>query len=316
MHAIDTPAPAGGAAAHDGQAPRAGADDAIERYAAPTGLREALAALAAPGGATVLAGGTDLMPRQRAQRVRWAPTLLNIRRVAGLADLTLEPQALRLGALVTLATLRRDAQVQAHAPLLAVAADHFASDQVRNAATLGGNVCHASPAGDTLPPLLALDAQLELASLGADGAIVRRVLPIDGFFTGPGRTQRAPDELLLAVRVPLARGERIARFVKAGTRPALDISAVSVAFVALRARDGALRDVRIVLGAVAPVPLRARAAEALLEGRVPDAALVEAAAASAAGEARPIDDVRASAWYRTELVRNLTKRILDDAARS
>jgi len=286
--------------------------EGVERYLAPTRLAPALAALAQPGGATVLAGGTDLMPQGRAGKVRPAHTLLNIRRVEGLDGVALEADALVLGALVTVATLQSHPWVREHAPLLAEAADHFASAQVRNAATLGGNLCNASPAGDTAPALLALDAEVELSALAGDGTVTTRRLPLDGFFTGPGRTQRQPGELLTAVRVPLGSGARLGRFFKSGTRPALDISAVAIAFAATRDAQGRLAGVRLVLGAVGPTPLRARRAEALLEGRVVDAALADAAAEAAAAEATPIDDVRASAWYRRELVRNLTRRMLTD----
>ena len=137
---------------------------AAERYLAPTTLAQALAALAAPGGTTVLAGGTDLMPQNNAGRVKAAATLLNIRRVQGLSAVALDGDALVIGALATLAALQRNALVCAQAPLLVESIDHFASDQIRNMATLGGNLCNASPAGDTLTPLLALDAQVELAS--------------------------------------------------------------------------------------------------------------------------------------------------------
>jgi|CXWL01.1.fsa_nt_gi CO/xanthine dehydrogenase FAD-binding subunit len=287
---------------------------AIQRYLAPADLVQALAALADSGGATVLAGGTDLMPQVRAGRVPPARTLLNIRRVAGLDAIVLEGGRLHLGALTTVATLLTHPLVRAHAPLLALAADHFASDQIRNAATVGGNICNASPAGDLLTPLLALDAEVELASLAGDGSVARRVLPIDGFFTAPGRTQRRADELLTAVRVPVAPRGQISRYYKTGTRPALDISAISIAFAAQRDDAGRLSGVRLALGAVGPTPLRARRTEGLLEGQPPAPALAARAADCAASEAKPIDDVRASAWYRLELVRNMTRRMLDDVA--
>jgi CO/xanthine dehydrogenase FAD-binding subunit len=289
--------------------------EAVERYLAPAQLRQALAVLSQPGGATVLAGGTDLMPQAQAGRLHAAGTLLNICRIAELQALTLDADGtLVLGALVTLTRLRRDPLVRAHAPLLADAAEHFASEQIRNAATLGGNLCNASPAGDTLTPLLALNAEVELARLADDGAVGTRRLPIDGFFTGPGRTRRAADELVLAVRVLAPKPGAVSRFHKAGTRPALDISPISIAFAAVRDAAGGLGGVRIALGAVAPTPMRAHRAEALLEGCRLDAGSAAGAAAAAAEECRPIDDVRASAWYRRELVRNLLQRMLDDVA--
>ena len=287
--------------------------NSIERYLAPTGLVQALAVLAGPGGAVVLAGGTDLMPQSHAGRFKDAATLLNIRRIHGLDAIAMDAGALRLGTLVTFAQLQAHPLVREHAPILTEAADHFASQQIRNCATLGGNICNASPAGDTLPPLLALDAELELASLTKTGAVTTRRVSIDGFFTGPGRSQRQPNELLTAVRVPVATGNRVSRFHKSGTRPALDISTIAIAFAAQRDSAGRLHGVRLALGAVAPTPMRARRAEALLEGKVLDAALAEAAAQATAAEAQPIDDVRASAWYRKELLHNVTRRMLSHA---
>jgi CO/xanthine dehydrogenase FAD-binding subunit len=289
--------------------------DAIERYLAPRALRQALAVLAQPGGATVLAGGTDLMPQSHAGRVRPAPTLLNIRRIDGLDTVALDGASLVLGTLVTVTTLLHHPLVSQHAPLLTEVADRFASVQIRNAATVGGNLCNASPAGDTLTPLLALDGEAELARLADDGAVLTRRVPLADFFAGPGRTARAAGELLTAVRVPVATPQLVTRFYKGGTRPALDISTISIA-LATRRDAGVLRSVRLALGAVAPVPLRARHAEALLEGQPLDPARALAAARAAAEQdARPIDDVRASAWYRRELVRNMTQRMLDDVAR-
>lgn len=286
--------------------------EAVEQVVAPTTLLEALQVLARDPEALILAGGTDLMPQSRAGRVRRARTLLNIRRVEGLGDARLDGGTLRLGTLFTVAGLLTHPLVAEHAPLLVPCADHFASDQIRNAATIGGNVNNASPAGDTLTPLLALDAEVELASLDAAGAVTTRRVALGDFITGPGRTTRAPGELLTAVCLPCHRGPRLDRFYKGGTRPALDISTISIALAARRGDRGQWLDVRLALGAVAATPIRARHAEALLEGNVPTAPLVTQAALCASEEASPIDDVRASAWYRRELVRNMTKRMLDD----
>jgi CO/xanthine dehydrogenase FAD-binding subunit len=284
---------------------------AIEHYFAPTTLDEALA-LMREGGATVLAGGTDLMPQANAGRVEFQPTLLNIRRVSELAGVSNDGEAIRIGALVSVTELMEDALVRSRLPVLVEAADHFASDQLRNAATVGGNVCNASPAGDLLVPLLVLDAEVELASMHGGAREIRRV-PLREFFTGPGRTVRRAAELLAAIRVPRAPEGFVARFCKFGTRPALDISAVSIGIGCAR-RGGVLRDVRVAFGAVAPVPMRAPRTEAALEGREPTARTFAEAADVAHDEVRPISDVRASEWYRRELIRNLTRRVLNDVA--
>ena len=284
----------------------------VERYLAPTRLQQALAALGGPGGAIVLAGGTDLMPQSHAGKLRRAPLLLNIRRVEGLDSIRVEGRTLVIGTLVTVTQAMRSELVRRHAPLLAAVGEKFASEQVRNAATIGGNVCNASPAGDLLTPLLALDAELELARLAGDGGTLTRRVAVAEFFTGPGRTQRAGDELLTALRVPCAGADQLARFYKGGTRQALDISTISIALVARPGADRRWHGVRLALGAVAPVPMRARGAEALLEGTAPDAASIAAAAAAAVADAHPIDDVRASAWYRRELLHNMVQRMLED----
>jgi len=285
--------------------------DGIERYAAPTRLAEALELLR-EGGVTILAGGTDLMPQSHAGKVRFGRVLMNVRRVSELAGIERDASAVRIGALVTIQELLESRLVRERLPLLAEAADRFASEQVRNAGTVGGNVCNASPAGDTLVPLLVLDAEVELARK-PNGAIESRRLPLAQFLVGPGRTRRAPDELLTAIVVPAPPPGFVAHFHKHGTRPALDISTVSVAAGGVR-RDGRLEGVRVAFGAVAPVPLRGYATERALEGVPIDAARIARAAETAVAEARPISDVRASAWYRGELVRNLTKRVLAHVA--
>ncbi|NMG43762.1 xanthine dehydrogenase family protein subunit M [Aromatoleum toluvorans] len=285
----------------------------LERYAAPQSLDEALGILQ-QGEVTILAGGTDLMPQTKAGRIAFKPTLMNIGRVAGLKGVTLDGGHLRIAALTTISELLRDPLVAQHAPVLAEACDHFASDQIRNAGTLGGNINNASPAGDTLVPLIVLDAEVELASK-PNGSVSTRRMPLAEFFTGPGRTKRAGNELLTAVRIPLPKPGHVARFYKFGTRPALDISTISIGIAGIK-RDGALTDTRVAFGAVAPTPVRAPRTEAALEGRRLDSDAIEAAAGAARDEVNPIDDVRASAWYRKELIHNMTKRMLDHVAQA
>ena len=285
---------------------------ALETYRTPHSLDEAAEILRA-GNVTVLAGGTDVMPQSRIGKLKLQPVLMSLRGVPELKGIREEGGVVRLGALVTISELLENTLVRERLKVLWQACDHFASDQIRNAATVGGNLCNASPAGDTLVPLLALDARAVLASK-PNGKLHQRRVPLAEFFTGPGRTVRTGAELLAAVEVPLPPKGAVGEFYKHGTRPGLDISAIAIAFAARR--DGkALRDVRVAFGAVAPTPIRAPRTEAALEGRVPDEQTLEAAASAALGEVHPISDLRASDWYRRELIHNMLKRVVNNACK-
>ncbi len=283
----------------------------IERYCVPKSLAEA-ASLLREGPATILAGGTDLSVQSRGGDLQIAPTLVNIRRVAELAGISREGQRFRIGALTTVTDILQSPAVNEHLAVLARAADCFASNQIRNMATIGGNICNASPAGDMIVPLMLLDAEVELASW-AEGALALRSMPLAEFFLGPGKTRREPGELLAAVHVPVPGAEFTAGFEKFGTRPALDISIVSVGIGGSKAKGG-LENPRVVFGAVAPVPMRGVQTEAAIEGRTLDPPTIAAIARTAESEVRPITDVRASGWYRKRLVRQLTERLLHHAA--
>jgi len=279
----------------------------IESYKAPKSLEEA-AEILRGGNVTVLAGGTDLMPQSQAGRLQFQPVLMNVRHVPELNGIAEQGAAVRIGALVTVTELLESALVRERLNLLWQACDHFASDQIRNAATIGGNLCNASPAGDTLVPLLALDATVVLASK-PNGTLQSRRVPLAQFLLGPGRTCRTSAELLAAVEVPLPPAGFAGVFYKHGSRPGLDISTISIA-IGARLDGGKLRDVRVAFGAVAPTPIRAPRTEAALEGRAPDAATLEAASQVALQEVRPISDLRGSDWYRRELIHNMLKRAL------
>ncbi len=280
----------------------------IATYAAPRSLDEAVSLLRA-GDVTILAGGTDLMPQSQSGKAVFKPTLMNIRRIPELSGITESGGVIRLGALTTVTDLLYSALIRERFNALWQACDHFASDQIRNAATIGGNICNASPAGDTLTPLLALGARVVLAGK-PNGSVARRTLPLAEFLVGPGRTAREPTELLEAVEIPTPPAGFFSAFFKFGTRPALDISVISIGFGAVR--DGRkLTRVRIAFGAVAPTAIRAPATESTLEGRALDAATIDTAVAAAINETNPISDVRASAWYRRELVGNMLRRMLE-----
>jgi xanthine dehydrogenase FAD-binding subunit len=279
----------------------------VERYIAAKTLEDALEAIA-QGDATVVAGGTDVMPQSQAGRLKLGRTLVNIRRIAKLEGVTREGDEIRLGPLTTIASLAEHPLVQEHAKVLVKAADVFASQQIRNMGTVGGNICNASPAGDMLVPLMLLDAVIELRTKND-----MRRMKLEEFFTGPGKSQRKPNELLTAIFLPIPKTGFTARFEKFGTRPALDISTVSVGIAGVMA-NGSLTHVRAAFGAVAPTPIRGRATEQALEGKKLDAAAIASAAKAAQEEVRPISDVRATDWYRRELIHNLTRKALEDVA--
>ena len=281
--------------------------NAIERYQAPRSLGAA-AGILRHGNVTVLAGGTDLMPPTQSGKLQFQPLLMNVRHVPELKGIAEQGGVVRIGALVTISELLESARVRERLGLLWQACDHFASDQIRNAATLGGNVCNASPAGDTLVPLLALDARVVLAAK-PNGALETRRVPLGEFLLGPGRTCRTSAELLVAIEVPLPPAGFAGEFYKHGTRPGLDISAISIAAGARR-EGKLLRDVRIAFGAVAPTPIRAPHAEALLEGSECNEKILQAASRAALEDVRPISDIRASDWYRRELIQNMLNRVL------
>ena len=283
--------------------------ETMTTYLAPRRLDEALQEMA-DGDATVLCGGTDLAPQTESGARQYKSKLLNIRRIEGLGSIEAKGGEIRVGATVTVGEIRRSAVLADIAPVLVEAAERFASEQIRNAASVGGNICNASPAGDMIPPLLVLGAAVELACWRG-GAVVTRRVPLEQFFVSPGKTVMLAQELLTAVVFDRPSADFVARFRKSGPRPALEISTVSVALGA-RVAGGRLSDVRVAMGSVAPTPLRARHVEAALEGKPLDAPTIAAAVAATAQDAKPIDDVRASAWYRGHLVKVFVQEVLND----
>lgn len=280
----------------------------ITTYLAPRSLEEAVKAMVA-GDVTVFCGGTDLTPQTDSGARRYSANLMNIRRIEGMSGIAEKDGSIRIGALTTVTEIRRDPLIAEVAPILAEAAEHFASDQIRNAASVGGNLCNASPAGDMINPLLVLDAVVELASW-ANGAMQMRTVPLDKFFTGPRKSVKKPEELLTAVVFKKPAADFVGWFRKSGPRPALEISTVSVG-IGGNLAGGVFRNVRVAMGSVAPTPLRARNVEAALEGKPLDAETIRAAVAATRTDATPIDDVRASAWYRGHLVEVFTEEVLN-----
>lgn len=285
----------------------------IQHYFAPTGIDDAVRLLVR-GDTTVLAGGTDLMPQNTRGARGFQPALLNISRVRELKGIGTREDMIRVPALTTVTEILSSDLLREEAPILPEVADRFAAGQIRNSATIGGNVCNASPAGDMIIPLLLLDATVYMASW-ADEALELETVPLCDFFTGPGQTVLRPGQMLSCVRFEAPPDDFVARFEKFGTRPALDISVVSVG-VAGRLENGALKDARVALGAVAPTPLRATRTEAVIEGKVLTDELIAQAVETVKDEISPISDVRATAWYRKELVGVYLRRLLHDVSQA
>lgn len=276
--------------------------------ASPRTLGDALDLLAQGGGAwRPLAGGTDLMVQIAGEIGDPPEKVLDIWALDELRGISVEEGALVIGALTTYAEIRQSAVVAEVLPALAGAAATIGAAQIQNRGTIGGNVVNASPAGDTLPLLLATDAVMVLGSTRGE-----RNVAAGEFWPSYRTTARADDELLLRLRIPLIAGREV-RFRKVGTRRAQAISKVVMA-LAWRIETGsaAWRDVRLAVGSVAATTIRVPAAEAALEGAAPTRETAAAAADALAGAITPIDDVRSTADYRRAVAARVLHRLVRD----
>ncbi len=272
----------------------------------PASVADAVALAARLGeSARFVAGGTDLVIQMA--RGRAAPAhLIDITRLPGLDGIVDGGDAIVIGALTTHKSIERHPPFQQGLIALVEAARVIGGHQVRNIATVGGNIVNASPAADLVPALLVLDAEAILVSEAGE-----RTVALDGFLIGPGRIDRRTGELLRAVRFARPAPFSATAFLKAGRRKAMEISVVcAAASLTLDPASGRCVRARIAAGAVGPRSLRFERAEQLLEGQVPTPALLQAAAGAAAESCRPIDDVRASAAFRRSLVQTLVGRAL------
>jgi len=251
-----------------------------------------------------VAGGTDLLVEITGELGPPPDRVLDIWGLDELRGINLDGDELVIGALTTYTELRQSALVGELLPALAQASATIGAVQIQNRGTVGGNLVHASPAGDTLPIWLATDSVVVLGSAGGE----RSVAALD-FFTGYRETARRDDELVLRVRVPLLPRRHV-RFRKVGTRRAQAISKVVMAVSWLTGEDGAWIDTRVALGSVAAVPVRARAIEAALDGQPPVRAAADAAVAALEGEIQPIDDVRSTADYRGLVAGRVLRRVI------
>ena len=271
----------------------------------PRSLADAYAALAESRHQPV-AGGTDLLVQITGELGEPPGRVLDIWHLDELRGITVESDALVIGALTTYTEIRRSPLVTEFLPALAEAAATIGAAQIQNRGTLGGNAVNASPAGDTLPILLATDAELVLGGARGERSVAAR-----DFWPEYRRTARTDDELLLRIRFPLVPDRQV-RFRKVGTRRAQAISKVVLALAWRGEGDEAWTDVRLALGSVAATPIRATSTERVLEGATPTPETADAAAAALAAELSPIDDVRSTADYRRAVASRVLHRLIRD----
>jgi CO/xanthine dehydrogenase FAD-binding subunit len=273
------------------------------RYSAPRSVEEALHVLKEEAQvAKILAGGTDLLVQMKEG---FHPGLVvDIGNLDQLRGIRREGGFVWIGPLTTHHDLARSTLIQEHGLALAQGASKVGSPQIRHRGTLGGNIANASPAADTLPPLVVLEAEIQVSSLAGS-----RWLPVESVMEGPSQTGLRPEELITAVRFPVRdRGFR-SQYEKFGSRRALSIAVASVAVGAFQ-EEGRLRKITIALGSVSPTVMRAPQVEELLSGKVLEESLITRASASVGQACCPLDDVRGSIWYRRQLVAALLARIL------
>lgn len=273
-------------------------------------VEEAVSLLDRYGGeARAIAGGTDLVVQLRYREC--APKyLVDLKTIPGLDHIVEDGEGLRLGALATIRSVETSPLIKERYSILAQAAHLLGSVQVRNLATVGGNLCHAAPSAETAAPLLALGARARIA--GPSG---ERLVPLEDFFAGPGQTCLKPGEILVELQVPSPTPRSAGVYLKHSIRKAMDIAFVGTGVVVeLADGDGVCKDIRIALGAVAPTPMRAVKAEAHLRGKVLEEGVLREAGEIASQECSPISDIRCSAEHRREIVKVFVRRAALQAA--
>jgi carbon-monoxide dehydrogenase medium subunit len=281
-------------------------------YHAPATIEEALDLIARYGdNGRFMAGGTDLLLAMKKREIT-PQHLISLNGIAPLQGISQDKQGrVTIGALTTLAAIERSDIIRRQFLPLRDAINVMASIQIRNLATIGGNLCSAVPSADTAPPLIALNASLQL--VGPQG---ERSLPAEEFFTGPAETVRKSNEILTAIMIPKPEPFSSGCYLKLMRRRAMDLALVGVAAcLKLDKEKKICTEARIALGAVAPTPIRVPEVEALLVDKAIDEKLIAEAARIAGMQCRPISDIRASQEYRCSMVEVLTLRAVMEAHR-
>jgi len=277
-------------------------------YVAPKKLEEFFKELEGKAGQVkFVAGCTNVIPDLRAREVS-PKFLVNLQGLEGMAGIEEEKEAVSIGALTTMTELAASDIIRNWAPVLASAARQMGNPLVRNRATLGGNLADASPAADSAPPLLSVEAVIH--SVQADGG--KRRIPVERFFVGPNRTVLAGEELIARVTFPKPKDPSRSAYIKLGLRNASAISVVSIA-LSLEMEGAVCRKARVSLGSVAPIPMRAYGVEKVLEGEKIDGKITETCADLIRKEVSPISDIRASAEYRRWTASVLFRRAIQAA---
>ena len=275
-------------------------------YLSPNTVQEACSLLSQYGDkAKLLAGGTDVMNQMKARVIK-PEYVVGLRAITDLDYINADADGIKIGALTSLTTLMKSSLVQEKLPSLAEVPTKMATTQIRNMGTVCGNLCNAAPSADMAPILICMGAQAKIT--GPDGD---RVVALEDFFTGPGQTVLGAGEIMTEIQVPNQPANSAGTYFKL-SRVSVDLAVVGVGVVLTM--DGDIcKDIKITLASVAPKPIRAPKAEDSIKGKKIDEALIEEAGKIASGEATPIDDVRGSAFYRTEIVNVFTKRAIRQA---
>ena len=278
-------------------------------YFAPSSITDALLLLDAKREARVLAGGTDLLVQLK-QRELSAECLIDLKLIPELRGVELgEDNHLHVGALTTVSEIIGSDIVNDEIPILRQVAESMGSWQVRNKATIGGNICRAAPSADFAPVLLVLDAQLKIVNSRAE-----RIVNLTNFFTGPGKTVLQRNDILQEIIIQVPSGSWALEYGRQSRRKTMDLALVNVAvFLMLDSGKSVCEDIRIAVGSVAPTPVRARNAEQYLSKAEISTERINTASRMAAEETDPISDVYGSAWYKREVVRAQTARTLKEA---
>jgi carbon-monoxide dehydrogenase medium subunit len=275
------------------------------RYYRPDTLEETLRMMEELGvQKKVLVGGTDLMSGVRSGKITLPENIIDVTRVKELTTVDDAGDIVRIGAAKKLSEIESSQIVRNKFPILAEAISTMGSFQIRNMGTIGGNLCNASPAADTAPPLLVLDANVEIASIKRN-----RTVHMNKFFLAPGKTVVDSNEIVTKIQIPASLSHDKWGFVKLGRRKAFTLSIISIA-VLLKVQDNIFEDARIALGSVAPTPVRITKAETFLKGKSVSEGVIDEASLMVRDETKPISDVRASAEYRREMSYELTKNLL------